>query len=495
MPKQIDEIPLVGIKLIPGLKTPLYKQLYEQLRSAILEKRFGGGKKLPGTRSFAAVLGLSRNTVNLAYEQLMIEGYIQGEIGSGSFVTENLPEKVLIPEPQGVYRNNIHHKAPAYFNLNKEVINFSKQNTSLEEVKPFRNGVPALSDFPFDVWTKISNRVLKNLAPKYLGYGDTAGFKQLRINIAEYLKTYRAVNCSFEQILIVNGSQQGLDLIGRVLLKDKSNVWIEDPGYPGARISFLATDATIYPVPLTTEGIDLDYAIKNYPAPILVYTTPSHQYPLGYTMSISVRLRLLEWAKENNAWIIEDDYDSEFRYSGNPLQSLQGLDSSGNVIYLGTFSKVLFPGLRLGYLVLPSSNLMEQFIAAKSITDRQSSIMDQIIVSIFIEEGHFTKHLRRMRMLYKERQEYFISEVVKELNSAIKVKNDNAGMHLIGWLNKNYNEKKIAAELTRNKIFVNPLSGYSLKFKMPPALVLGYTAFGKKAIQSGIQKMASVLVK
>ncbi len=495
MPKQLEEIPLVGIKLLPGLKKPLYQQLYEQLRIAILEKRFGGGKKLPGTRALAASLGLSRNTVNLAYEQLMIEGYIQGEIGAGSFITENLPEKMLIPKAGISYKGHNKNFNLINFNIGSDALNFSKKNSMLEDVKPFRNGVPALSEFPFDAWTKISNRVWRNLHPKFLSYGDTAGFKQLRIAIADYLKTYRAVNCTFEQILIVNGSQQGLDLIGRVFLNKKNKVWIEDPGYSGARISFLSTGAKLYPVPLTKEGIDLDFAVKNYPSPALVYTTPSHQYPLGYTMSISVRLKLLEWAKANGTWIIEDDYDSEFRYSGNPLQSLQGLDASSNVIYLGTFSKVLFPGLRLGYLVLPSQELMEQFIAAKTITDRQTSIIEQIIVSIFIEEGYFTKHLRRMRMLYKERQEFLISEINNELNSVVNVKKDDAGMHLIGWLNTNINEKKVSEELIKNNIYINSLSGYSMKFKMQAGLILGYTAFDKKTIHNGIQKMARILIK
>lgn len=495
MSRQIDEIPLVGIKLSSDLKTPLYKQLYEQLRIAILDKRFSGNKKLPGTRSMAAELGLSRNTVHLAYEQLKIEGYIKSETGSGSFITSDLPERSLIPKhmeiPEIKYENN----KGGVNEFSPEIFEFSKKNFLFEEVKPFRNGVPALSDFPFEIWTKITNRVWRNLNPSYLGYGDTSGFKPLRKAISSYLRTYRAVNCTYDQILIVNGSQQGLDLISRVLLSKKSKVWLEDPGYPGARISFLATGANIYLVPLNDDGLDLDYAKANYPVSNLIYTTPSHQYPLGYTMSISARLKLLDWARTNGTWLIEDDYDSEYRYNGNPLQSLQGLDNTGNVIYLGTFSKVLFPGLRLGYLVLPTPDLMAKFIAAKSIADRQSSIIEQIIVSIFIEEGHFTKHIRRMRMLYKDRQEFLISEINKELSPLIKVNSEDAGMHLIGWLNNNHNEIKTTELLTRNKLLINPLSNYTVKFKLPPGLVLGYTAFNEKMIRAGVQKMAKVLIK
>lgn len=495
MPKHIEEIPLVAIKLNTELKIPMYKQLYEQIRLAILQKKFKGGKKLPGTRTLALSLGLSRNTVNLAYEQLMIEGYIKGETGSGTFVTKNIPEKLFIPTSISSPQNKVQSRKAAANKMNPEVMIFSKKNFLIEEVKPFRNGIPALSDFPFNIWMKITNRVLRNLTPSYLGYSDTAGFKPLRIAITDYLRTYRAINCTYEQILIVNGSQQGLDLIGRVLLNNKSKVWIEDPGYPGARVSFISAGAKVYPVPLNDDGLNLVFAVKNYPVPQLVYTTPSHQYPLGCTMPISARLKLLEWARENGVWIIEDDYDSEYRYSGNPLQSLQGLDSSGSVIYLGTFSKVLFPGLRLGYVVLPSIDLTDRFIAAKSIIDRQNSIIDQIAVTIFIEEGHFTKHLRRMRVLYKERQEFFISEIKKEIGPLITIKSDNAGMHLTGWLKNGYDDKAVSEKLLSGNIFANPLSDYTFKFKMPPALILGYTAFNEKAIRAGVQRMAKILIE
>ncbi len=491
----LDEIPSAGINLDPKLKIPLYKQLYKQLRKAILEKRFKGDQKMPGTRTLASALGISRNTVNLAYEQLIIEGYLKGVTGAGTFVTGELPDEVLIPKQSETPNQKDNIRKFHLHKLDDEVLFFSKKNSLQENILPFRSGIPAVSEFPFETWTKITNLVLRNMNSSYLGYGDAAGYKPLRIAIASYLRTYRAVRCNDEQVIIVNGSQQALHLICKTLLQNSSKVWMEDPGYPGARISFLSSGAKIYPVPVNEEGLDLNYAIKNYPAPEIIYTTPSHQYPLGYTMSIAKRLKLLEWANKQETWLIEDDYDSEYRYTGNPLPSVQGLDSGGCVIYAGTFSKVLFPGLRIGYVVLPSAGITEQFIAAKAITDRQSSIIEQVVLARFIEEGHFTRHIRKMRMLYKQRQDYFISEINKELEPLLKINPSGAGMHLIGWLPKNFDDADISKRAKQNMLYVNPLSYYKIKFSLPPGLILGYTAFDEKTIRNGVQKLAKSLVK
>ncbi|RPI68631.1 MAG: PLP-dependent aminotransferase family protein [Ignavibacteriales bacterium] len=360
---------------------------------------------------------------------------------------------------------------------------------------PFQNGTPALNEFPIRTWIKIINQASLNISNLHLGYGDAAGFKPLREAIASYLHTYRAVNCTPDQVMVVNGSQQGLDLIGRVLLKKGSNVWLEDPGYFGVRASMINAEASVHPCPVDDEGLNIDYSAKQNPKPELIYTTPSHQFPLGQTMSVSRRLQLLNYAKKNKCWILEDDYDSEFRYMGSPLPSLQGMDQNKTVLYLGTFSKVLVPGLRLGYLVLPDDEMLEAFKAMKFITDRQSPILEQIVLARYLDEGHFTKHIRKMRMLYKSRQEFLIDDINKNLSEFVTVEPSPSGMQIILWLKKKVSDKKVAAEALKNNLIVNPLSDYSIKFHQKPGIILGYTAFDEKEIKEGISKLKIILQK
>jgi GntR family transcriptional regulator/MocR family aminotransferase len=526
MSRQIEEIPLVSLNLNFTSDIPLYKQLYELIRNAILEGKFSKGQRLPGTRSLSAELKISRNTVALAFEQLLIEGYINGKIGSGTFVSEipdnffepanrksrfepkaNLSrpywEQTLIEKTKSTVSKQILKKDLKKAQILTLIEKLSKQSgsnelinryTTKDEVIPFQNGIPAFNEFPIKVWQKLINQTAQDFSNLQLGYGEAAGFKPLREAIASYLRTYRAVNCIADQIIIINGTQQGLDLIGRVLLKPGSIVWLEDPGYFGARAAMIFAGAEIFPTPLDSEGLDLDYASQNNPKPDLIFTTPSHQFPLGLTMSISRRLNLLKYALQNKCWIIEDDYDSEFRYSGSPFPSLQGLDQNGKVLYLGTFSKVLFPGLRLGYLVLPDSGILDEFILAKSLIDRQSPIFEQIVLSKFIEEGYFTRHLRKMRLLYKARQEFLIGEINKEFKGMINAELDPAGMHIIAWLTKKKNDKKIAEEALKNNIIVRPLSEYSIKFFKKPGLIMGYTAFEKSQIKKGLLELKKTLL-
>lgn len=491
MPRKKDEAPLAGIDLKPSGAVPLYIQIYTFFKDSILSKRLRNGQKLPGTRSLAAELGVSRNTVSLAFEQLIIEGYIEGRRGSGTYVSRNIPDHNF----PNLSRTQSKFKAsPPTLEDERLKGSLSLMSGDIERdnIIPFQTGTPALFDFPMDIWNKISNSIIKNINPVYLGYGYSAGYGPLRTALAEYLRTYRAVKCEADQIIIVNGSQQALDLIAKILLTPKSVVWIEDPGYLGARAAITPTNAAIYPVPLDGEGMDINYAIKKYPKPDLIYTTPSHQYPLGCTMSISRRLKLLEWCQNNKVWILEDDYDSEYRYAGNPLPSLQGLSSGSGVIYTGTFSKVLFPGLRLGYIVLPSPKIVVLFKAAKAISDRQSAIIEQMITAEFIGEGHFTKHIRKMRILYKERQDFLVQEAKKELGDIIHIEGADAGMQLIAWLPEHYDDKEIQKRALTRNLVVRPLSELSMQFPAGPGLILGYTAFNKNEIRAGIKKLAEV---
>ncbi len=493
MPKLIEELPLVNLKINYSSDVPLYKQLYDTFRQSILEGKFLPGQKLPGTRSIAAELNISRNTVTLAFEQLLIEGYIKGKIGAGTFVNE-IPDNVLNVK-ENVSRKNSGRKVKTNLITQLGSPELIHRNISNEEIVPFQNGVPSLDEFPIRTWLKLNNQTSQTLSSSNLGYGDAAGYRPLREEIASYLRTYRAVNCNADQIIIVNGSQQGLDLIMRVILKPGDPVWHEDPGYFGARASMLFAGAKIFPSPLDKEGLNVAYSSKKYPSPKLIYTTPSHQFPIGLTMSISSRIQLLQYASKNNSWVIEDDYDSEFRYSGSPLPSLQGMDKNNCVLYLGTFSKVLFPALRLGYLVLPDPQMLEVFVSAKSMMDRQSPMFEQMITAQFLKEGYFTRHIRKMRTLYKERQEYLISDMKKELGDLIKVKNSDAGMHIILWLKENLDSDIISQKAREINLIAYPISEYVLKFKQKPGLLLGYTAFDKKKLKEGVQKLKMVLTE
>ena len=331
-----------------------------------------------------------------------------------------------------------------------------------------------------------------------MGYGDAAGYRPLREAVASYLGAYRAVNCKADQVLIVNGTQQALDLTGRVLLaasKKKPVVWVEDPGYFSARASLLFSGAEIRPCRVDKEGLDLEHAVNNYPVPDLIFLTPSHQFPLGYTMSISRRLSILQYAMKNNCWIFEDDYDSAFRYSGDPLPSLQGIDQYGRVLYSGTFSKVLFPGLRIGYIILPAANMADAFATVKSITDRQNPVLEQMILAQFIKEGHFSKHLRKMRLLYKTRQDFLVKEINKGFSGILKAEPSSSGMHIISWLPEKVNDKKIAMQAIKHKVIARALSEYSVKYYSRPGLLLGYSAFSEEEMIRGLSRLKRILVK
>lgn len=493
MPKQIDELPLVSITLDSNSEKSLYKQLYSSIREAILTGRLKSGQKLPGTRSLSEELKISRNTVVLAFEQLMIEGYIESKTGAGTYVTKDLPDKFFEGrKASGSSENKI--SAPLIkFDKKFGPPEYIRRKIEEDKIHPFQNGLPSLDDFPFIEWFKIINKTSAFISPKNFGYTSSTGYSPLKEAISDYLGTYRAVDCTPDQIIITNGSQQGLDLISRVLLEENKNVLLEDPCYFGSKSSVQWTKAKTFPVPVDYEGIDIDYAAEHYPSPDFIYTTPSHQYPLGSIMSISRRLRLLEFANKNNAWIIEDDYDSEFRYAGNPLPSLQGMDKFSRVIYIGTFSKVMFPGLRLGYLVLPNKEMVRPFAVAKAITDRQCPILEQIALTRYITDGLFTKHIRKMRMLYKARQEFLIKELNTQLGDILNVKTSDAGMHIVAWLPRKYDDKKISKDAEGDNLIVYPLSEYIIKFKQQPGLIMGYTAFKENDLQKGVKKLRRIL--
>jgi GntR family transcriptional regulator/MocR family aminotransferase len=304
------------------------------------------------------------------------------------------------------------------------------------------------------------------------------------------------VRCSHEQVLIVAGAQQALALTAQVLIDEGDAIWMEDPGHLGTRNLFAAAGARIVSVPVDNEGFDLSFALREHRAARLACVTPSHQFPLGTVMSLSRRLALLNWAASSNSWIIEDDYDSEFRYAGRPLASLQGLDekAAGSVIYVGTFSLTIFPALRLGYMVVPE-NLIDAFAAARSLADSHSPSIDQAVLTDFIEEGHFARHIRKMRALYAERQAALVTAARSELAGFLEVSPDDAGMYLIGWLPRGVSDKSASRKAAEQGVVTNPLSAYSQKKLAREGLILGYTAFSRGQIRNGVERLAKALIQ
>lgn len=485
---------MLHVSLDPDSGVPLYRQLYDALRQAILEGRLRGGQRLPATRVLAGALDVSRNTVLLAFDLLLTEGYIQSRVGAGTFVTEHLPERSLYAPAADVVASSGSGSPAARLSQRGQALTSVRVSSRPRggTQRPFQPGAPALDAFPFDVWSRLTARTLRTMPAAAYGYGDPAGYRPLREAIAVYLRTARAVRCEAEQVIVVGGAQQGIDLVARVLLDEGDAAWIEDPGYRGARAALLGAGVRLVPVPVDAEGLCVEAGEAAEPAARAAYVTPSYGFPLGVTMSLSRRLQLLEWAGRTGAWIVEDDYDSEYRYAGPPLASLQGLDRSGCVLYLGTFSKVLFPALRIGYLVVPPG-LVDAFVTAKAVADRQASVLEQAVLTAFIEEGHFSRHLRRMRVLYQARQQRFVDAVRAELVGLLSVDPADAGMHLVGWLPEGTDDEAVSRRAAEHGLMVPPLSFYTLRHRVPPGLVLGYPAFDDAAIDAGVHRLAKVL--
>lgn len=471
----------------------MYRQLYEVLRQAILSRRLRPGQRLPPTRELADTLGISRTTVLLAFDHLFSEGYIIGKTGSGTFVSATIPEH-LLQMPAQMPATPATGATARLSERGKHICSTSSGNArrQQENLRPFRPGIPGLREFPYDIWTRILTRQMRSLHYETFGYSDPAGYQPLREAIAGYLRIARAVNCEMEQVIIVNGSQQALDLIARVLLDPGEAAWVEDPGYGGAKEALSAAGIRLAAVPVDANGLVVAEGSRRHPEARLAYVTPSHQYPLGVTMSLPRRLELLEWAARADAWIIEDDYDSEYRYAGRPISSLQGLDRQGRVIYLGTFSKVLFPALRLGYLVVPPG-LVDACIAAKAVSDRNCPLIEQAVAASFITEGHFGRHLRRMRLLYQSRQEALLEAGRKHLGGLLEMAPAETGLHLIGWLPDDADDRLVAARAEQAGIQAPALSVYSLKARRRPGLLLGYAAFDELLIEKSIRKLEKVL--
>ncbi|HEX9513886.1 MAG TPA: PLP-dependent aminotransferase family protein [Puia sp.] len=494
MSKQSRQISLPFIRIDKKSARPLYEQLYDGIREAILKGYLQPNDRLPATRLIAEEWGISRNVVVLAFEQLILEGYLHSRSGSGSFVAGDIPGTPVRNPGRAVPENGSRPVTgrlggPFVHQLRRSVL---IRNTMREEVIPFQTSVPAADAFPFAMWSKLAARVYRYLDFQHLGYDDAAGHLPLREAIADHLRVNRAVSCTADRVLIVNGSQQALSLVAQLLLQPGDRYWIEDPGYVNARVLFNVNGGQPCPVPVTTEGLDIEYAFRHYPKARLAYLTPSHQYPLGGTLPLAQRLKLLAWANEHRLWLIEDDYDSELRYQGKPIPSLQGLDPYGNVIYMGTFSKVLFPALRVAYLVLPDEELFQSFKLLKALNDRQTTLTDQLILADFIKEGHFHRHLRKMRVLYNQRLQYLLGQLKEHLSGHLSFSDPAAGMHLAAYYKQPVQETFFLEKAREKGLILHSIKDYTLTHYDRPGILLGYSSFPEEKIKEGVRLLKDV---
>ncbi|MES2296184.1 MAG: PLP-dependent aminotransferase family protein [Pseudomonadota bacterium] len=480
---------LAALPLDRASSTPLFRQLYAQIKDAILRGAIDPGMQLPPTRQSCALFGVSRHTVLNAYDQLSAEGYLSGSVGRGTFVSAHVPAPAKAARVRGVLRplsergqahagamgNATHHDGP---------------------LRAFRVGMPGIDLFPFDVWSRLEARHWRR--PDYrMGYGDPAGYQPLRELLCVYLKAARGVNCTAQQIIITSGSQQALFLIATLLLAPGDAAWIESPGYQGARAALLAGGAQVCPVPLDAQGIDVAYGAAHYPHAKLAMVTPSHQLPLGMTMSLQRRLDLLAWAAAKQAWVVEDDYDSEYRYTGAPLASLQSLDRFDSVLYVGTLSKVLFPGLRLGYLVVPPA-LAEPFARAKAAIDRHSAIVPQMTLAAFIEAGHFGRHIKRTREAYAERRATLIDGLERSLGEHLICGPADTGLDLCVHFRRRRGEAALVKAGSAHGIELRALSHYADPAAPPacasaPGLLLGFAAIAPAEIRHGLAVLTRLM--
>lgn len=478
-----SELPLDMLVIDPAAELPAYKQLYNAMREAVLAGKLRAGVRLPASRNLARDLSISRNTVISAYETLLAEGYLESRHGSGTFVA-NLPRSAMKIRDAG------NPTAPPPLSRRGRVMGDQPQYSSRGSQTTFHPGYPDVRQFPFRIWSRLLNANLKE-ARDFTGYSMIGGHPRLKTAIADYLVAARGMKCTPEQIIVVSGTQAGLDLLARMLLDPGDHFWIEQPGYEGAYSALTAAGGR--PVPLDVGQEGWQFRPDALP-PRAIFVTPSCQWPSGAVMSVDERLTLLELAAQHDAWIIEDDYDSEYRFRGRPVPAMHGLDRSGRVIYLGTFAKTVFPALRIGFLVVPEA-IIDSATRAVNITGQYPSLLLQVTLADFISEGSFATHLRRMRSLYAGRQKYFAQLCEEQLAPWLELQPSNAGIQLVGHLKEGIDDGEVlAAALQRNVQFtrLSPLYRHGTPQQ---GLILGYAANDEAQIRSGIRALQGALTQ
>jgi len=488
MPKQATSLPLSLAAPLAG--TPLYRWFYDELRSAILEGRIVPGARLPATRDLAREYKLARATVVTAFEQLKSEGYVEGRVGAGTYVSEVLPDDFLqVGRTSGGRAAGPRRVGWSSYARRLQLFRGGEPRVT----RAFRANQAALDVFPTTLWAQVVARRLRRASAQLLSGGEALGYRPLRQAVAAYLNASRGVTCSADQVLIISGVQEALERAAHLLIDPGDPVWVEDPGYPGADIVFRAVGAKVCPVPVNAEGLDMEWGRQRWARAKLIYVTPAHQFPLGVTMSLRRRLALLEWARRSRTLIFEDDYDSEYRYQGRPIPALQGLDRAGVVIYAGTFNEVLFPALRLAYLVVPPG-MVDRFAAAQSVSMRHAPLLDQAALCDFITEGHFARHIRRMRELYSERLAVFLESSRTRLGGLLEIPEVEAGLQTVGWLAQGIRAERAAEEAAKHEVEVIPLSRYSSRLRSGrPGLLLGFAAVDTRELRRGVEQLARAL--
>ncbi|BAZ27383.1 transcriptional regulator [Kalymmatonema gypsitolerans NIES-4073] len=474
---------------------PLHQQLYEELRYCILSGRLLPGKRIPSTRQLAKSLGISRTTVTQTYDQLLSEGYIETVVGSGTFVCTQLPDDLLNSTP--IQSTGKMVRPPVKLSkYGENLIKTEDVPRITEPVKPinFRYGRPAFDQFPIKLWRKLLSRYCcSNL--EWLDYTtDILGYKPLREAISRYLSRSRAVNCEPEQVIIVNGTQQALDLIVRLFIEPNDVIAVEDPGYLSARLIFQTHGAKLLAITVDECGLVVkDLAHYSSEQVRLVYVTPSHQFPTGAILSLPRRLELLTWARQTGAFIIEDDYDSEYRYGDRPIPALQGLDHSDSVFYIGTFSKVLFPSLRIGYLVLPKS-LVSAFARAKWLSDRHLPLLEQQVLADFIEQGHLERHIRKMRSLYDKRRQALVKALNVHFGEKATILGEKAGLHVMVRLHTPFTDEEIIERAALLGVGMFSAAPHYLKPDSQGEFIFGYGELTEQQLVESICRIAQILL-
>ncbi|HTV59308.1 MAG TPA: PLP-dependent aminotransferase family protein [Verrucomicrobiae bacterium] len=435
---------------------PLQSQVCDALRAAVVSRNLRAGERIPSTRSLAAELGISRITVLNAYSQLLAEGYFESRVGAGTFVSSSLPGQAARSEAHSGHRAS-EKRAPRPVARRCQQIPKYERPVWVSGQGAFSLSQAAVEELPFRAWSKLVTRYWRKVRLSGLQYGDPMGLRELREAIGAYLRAARSVRCEWQQIMIVSGSQQALDISARVLLEAGDPVWMEEPGYWLAKHMLASAGCRLVGVPVDNDGLHVAAGMERCRKARAAYVAPSHQFPMGATMSASRRLQLLEWAQSAGAWIVEDDYDSEYRYDSKPIASLQGLDRTGRVIYVGTFSKVMFPSLRVGYIVIPA-DLVDHFTAVRHAMDVSPAHQYQAVLAEFINEGHFSRHIRRMRQTYHERRVALVEGIRKELGSLLEMHGADAGLHLTVTLPRGYRDREISGRAAGESLWLWPLS-------------------------------------
>ncbi|WP_029356712.1 PLP-dependent aminotransferase family protein [Bosea sp. 117] len=476
---------------------PLHRQLYDRLVDEIAAGSIKPGEKLPSTRDLARLLGVSRNTILLAFDHLISEGFLEPMTGSGTYVARDLPEQLPAKAPA-----RINPAIKAAGSLDRSFISpsaFSNVPATLRHMRrpvPFRANFPAVDMFPIRRWAGLAATLYRELdteaAGELLGEGDPQGYEPLRVAIAEHVGLSRGLDCGPHNVIVFAGAQHAVDLACRILLTPGEDVWCEDPGYDGIYASSIAAGANPVAVPVDEEGIVVAEGIARAPEARLVYVSPSKQFPLGMELSLERRYALLQWANAAGAWILEDDYDTEFRYSGRPRPALHALDREGRVLYFGTFSKMLFPGLRLGYAIVPDA-LVEAFVSARSVVGRFSPMLEQALVARFMSEGQLAAHVRRMRRLYARRQDYLLDCIARKLGRWMTAEPTATGMEVIARLADGLSGQEVAELAARRGLEILPLSALAREAEVDHLITLGFSAFSEEQMDAGCEVLRDAL--